>query len=57
MPYNQARPKPVSPASLTYLQVTVFWGKGAQVGVIGLVQQLCQESPRELLGCEWMLED
>lgn len=27
------------------------------MGVIGLVQQLCEESPRELLGCEWVLED
>lgn len=56
-PHSLARPRPSSPALLTYLQVTVFWGGGAQVGVIGLVQQLCEESPRELLGCEWVLED
>lgn len=27
------------------------------MGVIGLVQQLCKESPRELLGRERVLED
>ena len=55
-PYNRARPLPSSPVALTYLQVTVVWGGSAQVGVIGLVQQLCEESPRELLCCERVLE-
>lgn len=54
---QQARPRSVSPAPLPYLQVTIFRGGGFQVGVIGLVQQLCEQSPRELLGCEWVLED
>ena len=27
------------------------------MGIIGLVQQLCEESPRQLLGCEGVLED
>lgn len=27
------------------------------MGVIGLVQQLCEESPRQLLGREGVLED
>lgn len=27
------------------------------MGVIGFVQQLCEESPREVLGCERVLED
>lgn len=54
LPPGQARtPFP----SCTHLQVTVLWGQGAQVGVTGLVQQLCEESPRELLRCEWVLED
>lgn len=54
-PPDQAKTQ--SPGALTYLQVTVFWRGGSQVGIIGLVQQLCEESPRQLLGCEGVLED
>lgn len=49
--------KTQSPRGLTYLQVTVFWRGGSQVGIIGLVQQLCEESPRQVLGREGVLED
>lgn len=38
------------------LQFTVFRGEGSQVGVAGLVKELGQEGPRELLGCEWVLQ-
>lgn len=38
------------------LQVTVFWRGGSQVGIIGLVQQLCEESPRQVLGREGVLQ-
>ena len=53
--YRQARTH--SPALLTHLEITVLRGRGSEVGVIGFVQQLCEQSPRELLGCEWVLED
>ena len=54
-PTDQAKTQ--SPGALTYLQVTVFWRGGSQVGIVGLVQQLCEESPRQLLGREGVLED
>lgn len=40
-----------------YLQFTVFGGQGSQVRVAGLVQELGKEGPRELLGCERVLEE
>lgn len=46
-----------SSQSLFYLQFTVFRGEGSQVGVAGLVKELRKEGPRELLGCEWVLEE
>jgi hypothetical protein len=57
--YNYFKPRPGSQRNPPppYLQLTIFRRGGSQMGVTGLVQKLGEEGTRELLGCEWMLEE